>query len=96
MNEGVEAHQAFAPVRHEVRLMTHQLEELCQKVPEERLIINHEHLHWLVAPMRVTVVIGSPLPPKPKLLTRTPPKILRGAARASRRRSNSLGSCAAQ
>ncbi len=47
MNERVEARQPLAPVRHEVRLMTQQLEKLCQKIPEQRLIIDHEHSQFV-------------------------------------------------
>ena len=53
--ERVEARQTLAPIRRQVRLMPQQLEELGEHVPEERFIIDHEHLHFVVAPVRVKV-----------------------------------------
>ena len=55
MDERVEARQALAPVHGHVRLMTQQLEEFGVDVPDERLILDHEHLHFFVDPVLVNV-----------------------------------------
>jgi hypothetical protein len=54
-DERVEARQALAPVHRYVRLMTQQLEKLGVDVPNERLILDHGHLHVLVDPVLVKI-----------------------------------------
>jgi hypothetical protein len=56
----VEALQALGPVRGQIRLMSQQRQELAQQTPEERFIIDHEHLHGCAAPGDVQIVTGIP------------------------------------
>ena len=47
VDERVEARQAIAPVHGHLRLMSQQLDEFREDVPDLRLILDHEHFHFL-------------------------------------------------
>ena len=55
VDEWVEACQALVHVHDQVRLMTQQREKFGVDVPDERFIIDHEHLHAVINLVRVNV-----------------------------------------
>ena len=61
MDERVEAREAIAPVHGHLRLMAQQLDEFREDVPDVRLILDHEHLHFLLVNVSSRRGVGWPI-----------------------------------